>query len=115
FARDIIAEMNVEEDSHFRATNSKMILAHELGDRLAKIITNKEKAFYSEILGRTDIGYPNDGKAALTGFAHGMWIRGFDRIPITDENKYKPFKTSLKDYMQSLSAIWNIGMGIEII
>lgn len=119
FAQNILADFTIEENSNFPSTRSKMILAHELGDRLTKIITNKPNAFYSEVLGRTDIGYQQNGDAGWTGFAHGMWIRGFDKLPIPQEgppkieNKYKAFSTSFKDYMQSLTAIWNLGMGIE--
>lgn len=113
FAEDIIAAVKIEEDSSFPDSDSKFILAHELGERLVHILTNRKNAFYSKALGRTDIGYSEDGKEALTGFAHGMWIRKFDKEPENDDNRYKAFATSFKDYMQSLSAIWNLGMGIE--
>ncbi|WP_438423264.1 hypothetical protein [Aquimarina macrocephali] len=111
--QNIVCDMVIEEDSDFVQTTSKTILAHELGDRLLTIATGKKNSFYSDALGRTDIGYNTDGIASLTGFTHGFWIRGFDKLPESDKNKYKGFTTSFKDYMESLTAVWNMGLGIE--
>lgn len=110
---DIICNLSVEEDSSFEESNSKMILAKELGDRLINIITNNSNSLYSEILGRTDIGYETDGEASLTGFAHGHWLRNFDAEPISEDNKYKAFTTSFKDFMENLTVTWCLGLGIE--
>jgi hypothetical protein len=107
------SEIIIEEDSSFSPTPSKIILAKELGQRLLEIITGKSDILYSELLGRTDLGYDNDGIASMTGFSHGHWIRGFDKLPVSDENKYKPFSTSFKDYLENLIALWNVGLGIE--
>ncbi|HPJ65950.1 MAG TPA: hypothetical protein PK243_10545 [Flexilinea sp.] len=112
-AKDIVVDFTIEEDSLTEPSTSKAVMVHELGERLVKIMTGREDCFYSEILGRSDIGYPQDGEASLLGLAHGMWIRQFDKYPINDENKYKPFTTKFKDYTDSLEAIWNIGLGIE--
>lgn len=113
FAQDITANVKIQENSFFPDSDSKIVLAHELGERLVHILTDKRHAFFSHALGRTDLGYQEDGKESLTGFAHGMWIRKFDKTPQTEDNRYKAFATSFKDYMQSLSAMWNLGMGIE--
>ena len=112
-AREIECDLTIEEDSYTEETSSKVILAHELGERLTEIVTNKDNVFYSEVLGRTDIGYSSDGEAAFTGHLHGHWVRGFDKYPINEGNKYKGFTTSFKDYIENLSVIWNIGLGIE--
>lgn len=116
--------MNIEEDSFFEKSTTKAILAHELLDRLVTIGTNKEKAFYSEFLGRTDLGYTDDGPGALTAITHGFWIRQFDKFPIPTEstatnskveNLFKPLTTSFKEAVASLDAVWNIGIGIETV
>lgn len=114
--RDFILDnFTLEEASYFPETNSKMILNYELGHRIINIITGRNNVLYSEALGRTDIGYSQDGvdTGALNGFAHGFWVRGFDKLPEDDENKFKPFTTSFKDYMQNLKTTWNLGLGIE--
>jgi len=110
----------VEEDSFFEKSTTKAILAHEFMDRLVTIATGKEKAFYSDFLGRTDLNYGVDGPGALTGITHGFWIRQFDKFPIPTEipkveNLFKPLTTSFKDAVASLDAIHNIGIGIETI
>jgi hypothetical protein len=119
---DVNGSLTVDEDSFFEKTTTKIVLAHELADRLVAIATNRTDAFYSDFLGRTDIGYPIDGKASLTGAAHGFWVRGFDKLPIPRPaasgipetvNLFKPFTTSFKDYIASMTAVWNVGVGIE--
>lgn len=117
---NIVSSLFIEEDSFFEKSQTKAVLAHELLDRLVTIGTNKEKAFYSEFLGRTDLGYAVDGPGAFTGITHGFWIRQFDKLPIPSElpkveNLFKPLTTSFKDAVASLDAVWNVGIGIETV
>jgi len=121
---EIFGTLFVEEDSHNEKSTTKAILAHEHMDRLVTIATGKENAFYSNFLGRTDLGYATDGPGSLTGVTHGFWIRQFDKLPIPAEatattskieNLFKPLTTSFKDAVASLDAVWNIGIGIEIV
>jgi hypothetical protein len=118
--KDIVCtNFTIDEDSFYEKTTTKAVLAHELINQLVTINTNKENAFYSDFLGRTDLGYSIDGKGSLTGITHGFWVRGFDKLPIPTEgppkieNLFKPLTTSFKDAVQSLDAVWNVGIGIE--
>lgn len=117
---NITGTLFIEEDSFFEKSTTKAVLAHELIDRLVTIATGKENAFYSDFLGRTDLGYAIDGPGSLTGTAHGFWIRQFDKLPIPTEvpkveNLFKPLTTSFKDAVSSLDSVWNVGIGIETI
>jgi len=118
---NISGDLYVEEDSFYDKSQTNAILAHEFIDRLVTIGTNKEKAFYSEFLGRTDLGYTNDGPGAFTAVTHGFWVRGFDKLPIPTlgppkvENLFKPLTSSFKDAVSSIDAVWNVGIGIETI
>lgn len=117
---EIAGSLTIEEDSFYEKSTTKAILAHELMDRLVTIATGKEQAFYSDFLGRTDLGYTVDGPGSLTGTTHGFWIRQFDKFPIPTEipkveNLFKPLTTSFKDAVASLDAIHNIGIGIETV
>lgn len=118
YISNINGELLIDENSFHEKTETKAMLAHELVDRLVTIATSKEGAFYSNFLGRTDIGYPADGKGSLTACTHGFWVRGFDKLPIPSEvpkveNLFKPLTTSFKDCVSSLDAVWCAGIGIE--
>jgi len=111
---NVSCPVTIEEDSFVEPSKSKVILAHELGERLTRITTGKENAFYSEFLGRTDIAgynYNVDGPGAYTGYSHGMWIRQFDK----SDTLFKSFTTSWKDFHEANQAVLNMGLGIEVI
>lgn len=110
---NIDCQLLIEEDSFKEPTQTKVVLAKEMVHRILRIITKKDVELYSEVLGRTDIGYQSDGLASLKAYAHGMWIRGYDALPISDDNKYKAFTTSLKDVLDDLSVTYNLALGIE--
>lgn len=109
---NINCKLSIEENSYFKPTVTKAILAHDLGNRLTFIATNNEKAFHSKYFGRKDLGYEKDGPGAFTGLTHGFWVRGFNG-PIIPGNLFKPLTTSFADFIDSMAAIWNVGLGIE--
>ena len=100
--QDIACSLSIEEDSFFESSKTKAVTADHLGDRLIQIITGRKDAFLNEL-----------PELNLKGYAHGHWIRGFDKQPASDDNKYKPFTTSFKDYINDLMVTENIGLGIE--
>ena len=106
--KNIKCDLTIEEDSFFEKSISNCVLPHEVAERLIEVYTNK-KVLKSDALGRTDIGYPADGKASLLGLSHGFWIRQFD----TSDEVFRPLTTSLKEFMESFSATHNLGLGIE--
>lgn len=113
-----IEKCQITEDSFFEETTTKTILAHEVADRLITISTNNSGNFYSEFLGRTDIGYSDNGPGSYASFSNGFWIRGFDKLPIPSEvpkveNLYKPMKMSFNAFFESIDAVYNVGLGIE--
>ncbi|CAL2092044.1 conserved hypothetical protein [Tenacibaculum sp. 190524A05c] len=110
---DLETKIVIEENSFFEKSSTKMVLAHELGERLLEIITGRKGAFYSEFLGRKELGYSLDGAGSMKGYACGHWLRGFDKHPLDDDNKYKPFTTSFKDFIDDLITTENVGVGIE--
>lgn len=121
-AQDIKANLSIVEDSFYEASQAKFILPHEMASKLIEIMSGQKNAFKSTALGRTDIGYETDGIASLTGYTHGMAVRGFSKetdveaIPnteITTVLKYKPLTTTWKDFVASNNVIWNLGLGIE--
>lgn len=112
---NITGKITIDEDSHFEKSTSNIILIHEALSRLATICTNKQGIFKSDYFGRTDLGYLLNGPGAYNGLTHGFWVRGFNKLPISDDNRFKPMTLSWKDAIDSLTAIHNVSIGIETI
>lgn len=108
---NVDVRVSISEDSFFESSHSNFIFPHEAMGRLMRIITGRDNAFYSEALGRTDIGYIDDGidTGALCGLSTGMWKRGF----VKGDDLYYPITTSIKEFMESYSAVWGLSMGTE--
>lgn len=102
FYKECRGSITIEEDSFFEKTSCKVVKAEDLGDRLIKILTGRDNAFVCDYL--SDIN---------KGYAHGHWIRNFDKEPEKEDNKYKPFTTSLKDFLEDLEVTEKLGSGIE--
>lgn len=112
----------IEEDSQFPSSHADFYLPHDIGNRLVEIMTDRDDAFYSEVLGtRKNHGYSEDGEFSLVGVMNGFQIRGFEPDPIPApppdpdgvENLYKSPTTSWKDFLETFLNIGNLGMGIE--
>ncbi|MDI6033982.1 hypothetical protein QLS91_12950 [Flavobacterium sp. LB2P84] len=117
-------KMTISESSSSPGTDSKMLLMHELGERLSLLITGKSGIFKSNVLGRKELGYRKDGDWAYIATYCGHWLRGFERFPLPQPagngnpeivNKYKAYTTSFKDYSETLRAIFNIHVGFQTI
>lgn len=119
--RFTIQKNNIEVTEHsvFEPTTTKMIMAYELGERLVEIITGKRDLFYSKSMGRkNDINYPpyefqEDGFASMVAFAHGHWIRNFSKEEPEEDNRYKSLTFSLQKFVETMSTIWGLSLGIE--
>ena len=113
---NIISSISVVEDSKFDGTRSKIHFPFEVASRFLKLFTNKDEILISNVLGKTENGYSEDGEASLIAMAHGFWIRGFskeDPVEVNEENRYKSMTTSFKDFYESYFNIWSLGAGIE--
>jgi len=113
-------------DNSFKTHN--FLFVNEVGTRLMEIITGKKQKFYSKLFGRNysdwpppSTGVPNayekqsgysyfqDGRQGNVGLIHGFSIRRFSKFnPL-----YKPMTISLRKYLMSLKATFNVGIGVE--
>ena len=95
---------------------------NDVASRLLEIITGRKNKFYSKLFGRELSYLPTDGELPYQDYIyektgehghvsliHGMDIRAFEGT----EELYKDLTTSFKGLVDSLSATFNIGMGIE--
>ena len=78
-------------------------------ERLLNIITGRSNILVSKYFGRVEDGYAEDGEAGLVALIQGFWYRAFD----PDSDKYKSLTISLKNLINSLNSVFNIGMGIN--
>jgi hypothetical protein len=113
---NIISSINIIEDSEFDGTKSKVHFPFEVASRFLKLFTNQDDILVSNVLGKTENGYSEDGEASLIAMAHGFWIRGFskdDDVEINEENRYKSMTTNFKEFYESYFDVWSLGAGIE--
>jgi len=96
--------LEVYDETSYEQTNCNFIMPFETLDRIINIIANKSNRLISNSLGRTDIGYKEDGIASLTGITNGFFVRQF---------KDKKITTSFQDFIDSYKCIWQLGYGIE--
>ncbi len=83
------------------------LLYHEAFERLVQHLTGLTGRFKSDFLGRTDLGYAADG-TTIGAVTVGRYIRqqtGYNNT----------FPISLDGLFSSLQAIWNLGLGVELI
>jgi hypothetical protein len=88
-------------------TNSEAYLIHETVEKSIEITTGLSGRLRSDLLGRTSIGYGQDGCAAFNTLLNGFSIRNFDV-------NNRPPNTSLEEELNSIRAIYNIGAGLSV-
>lgn len=106
---NIEASLVIEEDSFFPPTNTKCLLLHDLGERLTQLITGKQNKFKSDVLGRTELGYSQNGAWAFIGTYCGHWLRGFN----PGDDLYKPYTTTFKDFVNTIKSVFNLHVGFQ--
>jgi len=96
-------------DFYEASSNLKFAFVHDCINRLMYILTGEQDRFYSRYFGRTELGYNLDGIGGLIGMISGFWVRAFD----PSSKRYKSLQISLKDALESVQAVFNIGIGVE--
>lgn len=98
------ANIIISDETYSEPSLAKFVMPFEALDRIINIITNEPKRLKSNALGRTDIGYNQDGIASLNGLTNGFWVREFNTSKIT---------TSFQDFVDSYKSTWQLSYGIE--
>jgi hypothetical protein len=101
----------LSEVEYYEQSTSRFLFYHDVINRLMYILTGSKDKFISNVLGRKELDYDEDGEAGLVGFLSGMWVRQFTK----DNKNYKSPKISLKDSLTSISNAFNLGSGVETI
>ncbi len=103
-------KVTIREDATYPATVAKDLLPFEMVERFLHKITGVPNLLISNVLGRKDLGYSQDGEWSLLATTSGFWARGFD-LDQTDDPKQ--FTISLKDVLESLNTVFPIMWTIE--
>lgn len=93
-------------------TNAKLYLINETISRVIEAITDNELKLYSEYFGRTNsqpYSFPANGCGSLRALTTGMDIRAVKQKDGSDPAMF----LSMKDLFDDLSALDNIGMGMD--
>jgi hypothetical protein len=105
-------EVILSQSSTTEDTTAKVHAVFEAGAQIARVITDQEDAFRSNVFGRTNsepYSYDVDGCGSYTGISNGFMVRGY---PTTGVNA-RTIRMSMNDFFLGLNPIWNLGMGIE--
>ena len=89
----------------FTPSVHKTVLMYEAIKKCVQYFTNIDDCFYSDLLGRTDLGYAVDGEASLIGLTSGDKLR----------SSTKPIILVLSDLLTFLNNHFCIGFGFEIV
>ena len=114
--KDMTGSIEIIRDSQYDPSVSKIHFPFNVANRFLKLFTDKDNLVVSNVLGKIEDGYSEDGEASLLAMCHGFWIRGFskdDVVELTNENRYKSMTTSFSDFYKSYFDVWNLGAGIE--
>ena len=114
--KNMTGSIEIVRDSQYEPSVSKVHFPFNVANRFLQLFTEQDDLLVSNVLGKIEDGYEEDGEASLIAMTHGFWIRGFskdDGGEITDENRYKSMTTSFSDFYKSYFDVWNLGAGIE--
>ncbi len=101
--------ITIQAESNFQDTLARMMLIHELGNRITNSITGTNSRFFSEYLGNrvTQIqSYSSDGCGSFNTLGQGKMIRGEN----VDLNAWE---ISFSQYFDGIDGIFNLGLVVE--
>ncbi len=104
--------IQIEAESNFEDTLARMMLVHELGNRITNSITGTDSKFFSEYLGNrvTQIqSYSDDGCGSFYTLGSGKIIRG-DTV---SGGAGDGWQISFSEYFDGIDGILNMGLVVE--
>lgn len=108
----------ITEDESYPATVAKDLLPLEFFDRFVEKITGEKGLVVSNVFGRIDKGYDQDGEWANLALSSGYWARGFDLgDPIINKDTGDPepkkqftisFKEGFNGFYVPVPLMWSV-------
>ena len=110
----------IEQDFKYDPSQALALLPYEFFDRIIEKITGESGLLISNIFGRTELGYSQDGNWSTLAISSGFWARGFDiGDPVTDSNgditEKKQLNISYSDAFDSFSMVNPLYWGVVTI
>jgi hypothetical protein len=119
-SHDLYIQMDKEESSITFLSQTltppsdvKAVMIYEAFLKCLQFYTNEVTCFYSELLGRTDLGYAEDGEASLIAINNGHWIRG--KYDWVNNPKHKKLFINLSDLIEFVNSYMCVGFGFETV
>lgn len=102
----VYTNFTIVSQTTYPNTTTDALLIHDVFKSITERITGIPDSFYSEILGRIDHGYAENGCNSAYALMKGLHVRGFSFAD-------KPFFQSAKDAWEGADPIFNLGLGYE--
>lgn len=90
----------------FAPTDVQTVFLYDAIERCVQYYTNQADCFRSNLLGRTERGYAEDGEGALIALTNGFWLRRMNE---------KSLFANLKDLIEFANAVFCVGFGFELV
>ena len=102
-------DMNFTFSDNVDVTSHKSFLIFEAFNSVLEQITDTPNVLESNLLGRTDIGYPDDGDFSQISLTSGLFLRNAINMDSTEV----VMETNFKDLYDTLTALIGVAMWFE--
>ena len=110
----IVSKLNISLDTESnqpKTFDHKFVFVEDCLDRIMYIITGEKNRSVTRLFSKKNELTLEEGEFGSVALTYGLWLRKFE-----EENElYRSMKISLSDLLESLNAVFNIGVGIEVI
>lgn len=90
----------------FTPSEVQTVFLYDAIERCVQYYTSQTDCFKSNLLGRTERGYAEDGEGALIAITNGFWLRRMNE---------KSLFANLKDLIEFANSVFCVGFGFETV
>ncbi len=106
---DYLFNVDIQLLDESLVTSHKSFLIFEVFNSVLEQITDTPNVLYSELMGRTSLGYASDGLASQIALTSGLFLRNAINMDGTEV----VMETNFKDLYETLTAIYGVAMWFE--
>lgn len=105
-ADKLLTFLDFQQATTFAATSPKTVFLYDAIEKCCQFITNQVDCFRSDLLGRTERGYDQDGDYGMLVVTVGNWLRNR-----TDKKLF----CNLEELIELINSIACVGFGFELL